>query len=143
MGAGERARSGASAWARSMCRTVSRFIRFGSRRAFSPERFARVDYAPRMFCFTTANPFRQLTQVAVARGQQLAPTLTHFVDQRVGVRPLTSVWRGHASSSIHSISGVTTRGVRSPSRRLITVRCVSLFGLARWRIFQVKRKSKS
>ena len=96
----------------------------------------------RMFGFTLTNEAQKRVEVVSTGGEKISPPLTDFVNQKVDKnRPggLTA----HPSSSIHSISGVTTCGVSSPRRRLITVRCAILCGLARCRMFQVRRKSNS
>lgn len=50
--------------------------------------------------------------------QDLAPPLPHLLDQDV----LVGFLLFHPTYSNQSISGVTIRGVRSPSLRLMTVR---------------------
>ena len=104
-------------------------------------RGAGIGHAIWMFGLPLTDEPDQRVEVVSAGGKEIASPLTDLVYENVHEH--WSAVPAHTSSSSHSISGVTTCGVRSPRRRLITVRCAILFGLARWRMFHVMRKSNS
>ena len=91
---------------------------------------ATIDDTFRMFVLKCLQRREQLLRIVAVLLEQLPATLADLVDERIGQSLGTHLFVSFVHSS-HSISGVTIWGVRSPNRRLITVKWRSLLGLAR------------
>lgn len=73
----------------------------------------------RMLGLPLPDRLAELPQIVAVAGVQLPSALADFINKRIRVGFLLPA---HGKSSCHSVSGVTIRGVKSPSRRLMTVR---------------------
>lgn len=85
---------------------------------------ARICHALWVLRLPLADEPDQRLEIIPTGSQEVTSPLTNLLDQSIdehGLRTLTV----HPSSSSHNISGVTTCGVKSPRRRLTTMRCAA------------------